>query len=139
MLQAYKTPQLEPVWMSSWNLIFWGVQGCVIAAETSVLYIAYLWVHSLATLLYLEKRKSEWVSKKRLTDLKLFHMPNSFAFILTFVYLICRCEQCLGLVDHQDLGHIARSIWIIKLGQKKDQKSACSHVSIKLKTSFSTC
>lgn len=48
--------------------------------------------------------------------------PHSKFFVLTFVCPICRYVQCLGLADHLDLGHIARSIWIIKLGGKKQNQ-----------------
>lgn len=46
-------------------------------------------------------------------------MLNSLASVLTVVCLTCTLVQCLGLVDHLDLGHIAKSIWIIKLEKKR--------------------
>ena len=46
-------------------------------------------------------------------------MLNVLIFVLTALCLFCRFVQYLGLVDHLDLGHIARSIWIIKLWRKE--------------------
>lgn len=53
-------------------------------------------------------------------------MQNYLASILTLVYLICKCLQCPGLRGHRDSGHIAKSIWIITLGEKTKQRSACT-------------
>lgn len=49
-------------------------------------------------------------------------MLDSLAFVLTVVCLSCTSLRCLGLVDHLDLGHTAKSIWIIKLEERTKKK-----------------
>lgn len=99
------------------------------------LHMAYFWVHSLASLLYLKKKKKSvkltvprWWGIIRLC--RIFYNPyllHMFFFFhswdnipLTSLCLICRYVQYQVLKGHLGLGHITGNIWIVKLKQTKN-------------------
>lgn len=87
-------------------------------------YTAYFWVHSLANLLYLRRKKTDRHISTKKRESRRSTMCE--AFVLT-----CLCHSyisvlCLGLRGRRGLGHKATNIWTIKLegrGKKGDDMS----------------
>ncbi len=121
MPQESKTPQIEPVWKSSLEA-FRDVSTsshCILLSPFTGCFVVPV-----------EKAESEQVfQRKDHSCFKLIqvfpHTQFFFAFVLTVFCPFCRFLQYLGLEDHLDLGHIAKSKWIIKLEKRTKMSILC--------------
>lgn len=77
------------------------------------LHMAYFWVHSFASLLYLRREKRH----KSMTTSDTLALLKTLACVCVFTCLCrsCRCELCQAPRGRLGLDHTAMNIWTIKL------------------------